>query len=108
MPTMRGIWAVIGLAALLAAWATISPAPAAAQAAAGPIYVAEIQGTGTSVTIGYLRRALNLAEAANANALIIKIDSTGGVLRDMRPFAGEIALARVPVVMYVAPGTDSG
>jgi membrane-bound serine protease (ClpP class) len=105
---MRRIWQVIGLAALLAAWAIISPAPAAAQAAAGPIYVAEIQGTVTSVTIGYLRRALNLAEAANANALIIKIDSTGGVLRDMRPFAGEIALARVPVVMYVAPGTDSG
>jgi membrane-bound serine protease (ClpP class) len=105
---MRRIWQVIGLAALLAAWATISPAPAATQAAAGPIYVAEIQGTVTSVTIGYLRRALNLAEAANANALIIKIDSTGGVLRDMRPFAGEIALARVPVVIYVAPGTDSG
>jgi membrane-bound serine protease (ClpP class) len=105
---MRRIWQVIGLAALLAAWAIISPAPAAAQAAAGPIYVAEIQGTVTSVTIGYLRRALNLAEAANANALIIKIDSTGGVLRDMRPFAGEIALARVPVVIYVAPGTDSG
>ena len=105
---MRRIWQVIGLAALLSACAIVSPAPAAAQAAAGPIYVAEIQGTVTSVTIGYLRRALNLAEAANANALIIKVGSTGGVLRDMRPFAGEIALARVPVVVYVLPGTDSG
>src|SRR5262249_17843637 len=32
-----------------------------------------------------------------------------GVLRDMRPFAGMIASARVPVVVYVTPsGTQSG
>jgi membrane-bound serine protease (ClpP class) len=81
----------------------------AAQILRGPIYTVEVRGAVTSVTIGYLQRALHLAEAANANALIIRLSSSGGVLRDMRPFAGEIAAARVPVVVYVAPaGTRSG
>jgi membrane-bound serine protease (ClpP class) len=105
---MRRIWQVIALALLLAGTA-IQSLPAVAQAAPGPIYVADVQGTITSVTIGYLRRALHLAEAANANALIIEMSSTGAVLRDARLFAGEIAGANVPVVVYITPaGTDSG
>lgn len=83
--------------------------PARAQSSGGPVFVAEAEGTITSVTIGYLRRALHLAEAANANALIIQLGSSGAVLRDARAFAGEVAAAHVPVVVYVAPeGTASG
>jgi len=75
----------------------------------GPIYSVEIHGVITSVTVAYLRRVLQLAEAADANVLIIQMSPSGGVLRDMRPFAGEIANARVPVVVYVAPaGTRAG
>jgi membrane-bound serine protease (ClpP class) len=75
----------------------------------GPIYSAEIHGVISSVTIAYLRRVLQLAEAADANVLIIQMSTTGGVLRDLRPFAGEIAKARVPVVVYIAPiGTQAG
>lgn len=105
---MRRICQVIALTLLVCA-AFDSAGPVSAQAAPGPIYVAEAQGTITSVTIGYLRNALHLAEASNANLLLIEVSSTGAVLRDARPFAGEIAAARVPVVVYVAPsGTDSG
>jgi len=85
------------------------PTAATAQETRGPIYTVEVEGAVTSVTIGYLQRALNLAEAANANVLIIRLGSSGGVLSAMRPFAGVIAKARVPVVVYVAPaGTRSG
>jgi len=81
----------------------------AAQSSNGPIYTVEVHGAVTSVTIGYVRRALNLAEASNASALIIQLSSSGGVLSAMRPFAGELAPARVPVVVYVAPpGVQSG
>src|SRR3954447_9149601 len=106
---MRRMCQVITLILLLALAAFESAGPVSAQAASGPIYVAEAQGTITSVTIGYLRNALHLAEASNANLLLIQISSAGAVLRDARPFAGELAAARVPVVVYVAPaGTSSG
>jgi membrane-bound serine protease (ClpP class) len=105
---MRRFRIVFALAVFVLA---LVPGPAATvgQEARGPIYIVEVDGAVTSVTIGYLQRALNLAEAASANALIIRLGSSGGVLQAMRPFAGVIAGARVPVVVYVAPaGTQSG
>jgi len=105
---MRRMCQVIMLL-LLALAAFESAGPVAAQAAPGPVYVAEANGTITSVTIGYLRNALRLAEASNANLLLIRLSSTGAVLRDARPFAGELAAASVPVVVYVTPsGTNAG
>jgi len=75
----------------------------------GPIYSAEIHGIITSVTTEYLRRALQFAEAADANVLIIQMGTSGGVLHDLRPFAGEIARAHIPVVVYITPmGTQAG
>src|SRR4051812_21786369 len=109
MSTMRRTCQVIALTLLLAFAAFESVGPVAAQGAAGPVYVAEASGTITSVTIGYLRNALRLAEASDASLLLIQLSSAGAVLRDARPFAGELALARVPVVVYITPsGTNAG
>jgi membrane-bound serine protease (ClpP class) len=105
---MRYVRLLLGLAFLLSG-ATLARPAASAQAARGPLFFAEAEGTLTSVTVGYLRRALHLAEASDATALIIRLGGGGGVLRDMRPFAMELAEARVPVVVYVAPaGAQSG
>ncbi|HWQ14247.1 MAG TPA: nodulation protein NfeD, partial [Roseiflexaceae bacterium] len=104
----RMAWLAALALALLALAAHASAAPAA-QAPGGPLYAVEAQGTITSVTIGHLRRALQLAEASDAQALIITLRTGGGVLRDIRPFGAEIARARVPVVVYIAPaGLRSG
>ena len=94
------------LLALLLLLVLIGAQPAGAQqpAAAGPIYRAAVGGTITSVSTGYLRRALQLAEAANASALLIELSNHGAVLSEARAFAGEIAAAHVPVVVYVTPG----
>src|SRR5262245_30805575 len=56
----------------------LEDARASAQVAHGPLLFAEVDGTLTSVTIGYLRRALHQAEASDASALIIQLGSSGG------------------------------
>src|SRR5439155_21635297 len=75
-PKMQRIRLMISLALLLVV-ATIDPPAAGAQAPRGPIYTVQVEGPVTSVTIGYLERALHLAEAANANVLIIQLSSSG-------------------------------
>jgi membrane-bound serine protease (ClpP class) len=96
------IYLMIALLPLLAAQ------PAAAQGG-GPIYTAEVEGVISRYAVGYLRRALREAEAAQASALIIRVGSEGAVLRDVRGLAADLAAATVPVVVYVAPGgTDAG
>lgn len=93
---------------LLFALLALSPAPARAQAD-GPIYTVEVDGVISRYTVGYLRRALRDAEAAQATALVIRLGAEGAVLRDVRGLAVDLAAATVPVVVYVAPGgTDSG
>lgn len=97
---------------MLAAGAVLLAEPSgrvAAQQSGGPLYIVEVRGIITAPTIDYLRRALQVAEASNADALIILVSSSGGVLGDVRVFAAEIARARVPVIVYVMPrGTQAG
>lgn len=82
---------------------------AGAQDVRGPIYRVQVNSPITGPTAGFLRDALRRAESSNATALIITLSNGGGVLRDVRPLASDLAGAKVPVVVYVAPsGTDSG
>ncbi len=95
--------AAVWLFALLLGWIVVAAAaPTAAQSNA-PIYTVDVDGVVTSVTVGYLQRAVRQAEASNAAALIIRLSNGGAVLRAIRPFAGELAAAQVPIVVYVAP-----
>lgn len=75
----------------------------------GPLYRVEVADVINTYTVSYLQRALAQAESAQANALVIVVQSEGAVLRDIRPFANQIAQAKVPVVVYIGPGAvDSG
>jgi membrane-bound serine protease (ClpP class) len=56
-----------------------------------------------SVTAGELDRAIAQASADGAQALLIEIDTPGGMLDSMRTMIGAILSSRVPVVVYVAP-----
>jgi membrane-bound serine protease (ClpP class) len=55
------------------------------------------------VSAGMLERAIERANAGNAAALLIEIDTPGGLVTSMRTMAGAILSSRVPVIIYVAP-----
>jgi len=55
------------------------------------------------VSEGMLERALTHANDAGAAALLIEMDTPGGLVDSMRGMAGAILGSRVPVIIYVAP-----
>jgi membrane-bound serine protease (ClpP class) len=55
------------------------------------------------VTAGELERALARANSDGAQALLIELDTPGGLVDSMRSMAGAILVSRVPVIVFVAP-----
>jgi membrane-bound serine protease (ClpP class) len=76
---------------------------AGVQAQAPHIDVLTIQGTINPVLVDYVKRGIEQAEDSNARALIIQIDTPGGLDKAMRDIVQLIVNSRVPVVVYVAP-----
>ena len=56
-----------------------------------------------SVSAGQLDRALTRAYADGAQALLIELNTPGGLLTSMRSMVGAILSARIPVIVYVSP-----
>ncbi len=56
-----------------------------------------------SVSAGLLERAIAHANSQGAAALLIEINTPGGLVDSMRTMAGAILSSRVPVIVYVAP-----
>lgn len=55
------------------------------------------------VSAGMVERALDRANADGAAALLIEMDTPGGLVDSMRAMAGAILSSRVPVIVYVGP-----
>ena len=55
------------------------------------------------VSAELLERALKRANAEGAAALLVQLDTPGGLVESMRAMAGAILGSHVPVIVYVAP-----
>jgi len=55
------------------------------------------------VTQAELTRAISLANSDGSQALLVELDTPGGLLESTRTMAGAILDSRVPVIIYVAP-----
>jgi membrane-bound serine protease (ClpP class) len=103
-----GLWAALGWAGL----GLIACVPAHAQqpVPAQPIVdKLVLHDTIQPVSADEVTRALNRANSDGAQALLIELDTPGGLLDSMRDMVGAILRSRVPVIVYVAPsGSRAG
>ena len=84
--------------------ATVAVLLAATFATAGStVDTIKIEGVITPVTLRLVESAIGRAAAGGAQALIVELDTPGGLERSMRAIAQRLLNAEVPVVVYVAP-----
>ena len=84
----------------LASLALVAAGPARA---AQPVAVIDIDGVITPVTARLLTAAVERAQAERAQALVVQLNTPGGLERSMRTMAQTILNAEIPVIVYVAP-----
>src|ERR1700760_581978 len=61
------------------------------------------------ISADYMARGLNVAAAQHADAVLIKINTPGGILESMRQMVSKVIASPVPVIAYVAPsGSRAG
>jgi len=73
------------------------------QADSSRIDVLPVKGTINPVLVDYISRGIDQADDEGALAVIIQLDTPGGLDTAMRDIIKEIINARVPVVVYVSP-----
>ena len=71
--------------------------------AAEPVAMIDLDGAITPVTARLLTAAIERAQAERMQALIVRLNTPGGLERSMRSMAQAILNAQIPVIVYVAP-----
>jgi membrane-bound serine protease (ClpP class) len=74
-----------------------------AQAAQPVVVVLRLDDTIQPISEDYFNRALDHAADIHANALLVELNTPGGLLSTMRSMMGRIGTSPVPVILYVAP-----
>ena len=97
---MRWLWAIV----LLSVLALLLPHDSLAQDDQPPlVLVMDIDGPIEPITERYLSRVIDEAASRDAEALVIRIDTPGGLISSMRNLAEQLLNSPVPTVSYVWP-----
>jgi len=91
---------MIVAAVMLVSLALSGQSPAGA---AQPVAMIDLDGAITPVTARLLTAAIERAQAERAQALIVRLNTPGGLERSMRTMAQTILNSEIPVIVYVAP-----
>src|SRR5580765_4460407 len=97
----RGHSAVLVVLAALAVL-TVS-VPTAVSPAATPVALIELDGAITPITVRLLDTAIGRARTERAQALVVMLNTPGGLERSMRSMVQSILNSDVPVIVYVGP-----
>ena len=67
------------------------------------VHVLTYEGTVDPVMVRYIDRGIDEAERTNARAVVIQLDTLGGLVTSMEKIVKRINASRVPVIVYVQP-----
>jgi membrane-bound serine protease (ClpP class) len=67
------------------------------------VYLITVDAAITPVVSEYINKSIDIASKANAEALIIQLDTPGGLVDSMREIVKKMMSSDVPVVVYVGP-----
>jgi membrane-bound serine protease (ClpP class) len=102
-PNTRAVPAAWFIALLFIVFAVSFDDALAQPAPDRPVLVIDIKGAIGFVAVEQLTKALGRAASQGAPALIVRLDTPGGLVASTREMILAILASRVPVVMYVAP-----
>ena len=103
------IWLVTALAVVVAFPAFSQASPEVPQPRAPQVVVLHLNDTIQPISEEYLTRGLTLANQIHASAVLIELNTPGGLLDSTRSMVGKILASPVPVIVYVAPsGSRAG
>lgn len=95
--------------AAVAFFATFVAAGVQAQSAAPLVIKLSIHDTIQAITAEYLKRGLDEAAAAHADAVLVSLGTPGGLLSSTREMVAEIESSSVPVIVFIEPaGSRAG
>src|SRR5207245_11702955 len=90
----QGVLVLVALVLLAAAPASAAPAPVA---------TVVVDGVISPVTLRLVESAITRAKAGGAQALVIQLDTPGGLERSMRAICQRLLNAETPDVLWVGP-----
>jgi membrane-bound serine protease (ClpP class) len=93
----------MGIVWLLAVGLLLGIGPHARAQSEALVLVLEAKGPLTPAMAEYLDRGLKLAEARQAEAVVLQLDTPGGSIDLMNRMVQSIRASQVPVIVYVAP-----
>ncbi len=88
---------------LLAGVLAVALTSIVAQAASSGVVVLRVDGTIVPVVADYIDRGISEAEDNNATAVIIELNTPGGLLGTTEEIVQRIMNADVPIIVYVSP-----
>ena len=67
------------------------------------VYLLSLKGTVNPGSADFFVRAIDEAEKSGAHAVLVELDTPGGLVSSLRSMIQRVLASRVPVIVYVAP-----
>ncbi|MFA6456725.1 MAG: nodulation protein NfeD [Bacteroidota bacterium] len=68
-----------------------------------PIHILTINGSINPTTYDYLKHGIDYAQSRNAQAIVIEMNTPGGLLQATRDIVSEFLNSPIPVIVFVSP-----